>query len=123
MMAEGNDMDKEVKVEEEEVYLGEDKREQSFVPLLRVTRASGKLLPIGGFTGRVMAQMLYEIAGVTLREVVVLTDQEVVVQLEMETPIMKVSRAVHGLYQWAGQSISVDSLVARRDSIKEIVMK
>ena len=62
--------------------------------------------------------MLYEIAGVTPREVVNLTDQEVVVELEMElemeTPIMEVSRAVHGLYQWAGQSISVDSLVARR---------
>ena len=121
MMAEGNDMGKEVKVEEEEGYLGEDKREQSFVLLLSVTQASGKLLPRGGFTGRAMAQMLYEIAGVTPREVVILTDQEVVVELEMETPIMEVSRAVHGLYQWAGQSISVDSLVARRDSIMEIV--
>ena len=86
-----------------------------------MTQASGKPLPIGGFTGRVMAQMLYEIAGVTPREVVILTDQEVVVELEMEIPIMEVSRAVHGLYQWAGQCISVDSLVARRDSIKEIV--
>ena len=57
----------------------------------------------------------------TLREVVILTNQEVVVELEMETPIMEVSRAVDGLYQWAGQSISVDSLVARKDSIKEIV--
>ena len=86
-----------------------------------MTQASGKPLPIGGFTGRSMAQMLDEIAGVTLREVVILTDQEVVVELEMETPIMEVSQAVHGLYRWAGQFISVDSLVARRDSIKEIV--
>ena len=65
--------------------------------------------------------MLYEIAGVTPRDVVILTDQEVVIELEMETPIMEVSRAVHGLYQWAGQSITVDSIVTRRDSIKEIV--
>ena len=101
MMAEGNDMGKEVKVDEEG-YLGEDKREKSFVLLLRVTHTSGKPLPIGGFTGTVMAQMLYEIAGMTLRDVVVLTDQEVVVELEMETPIMEVSRAVHGLYQLAG---------------------
>ena len=121
MMAEGNDMGAEVKVEEEEGYLSRDKREQSFVLLLRVTQASGIPLPIGGFTGRAMAQMLYEIAGVTPREVVILTDWEMVVKLEMETPIMEVSRAVHGLYQWAGQSISVDSLVARKDSIKEIV--
>ena len=68
-----------------------------------------------------MAQMLYEISWVTLRDVVVLTDQGVVTELEIETPIMEVSRAVHGLYQWAAQSITVNSVVARRDSIKEIV--
>ena len=81
MMAEGNEMGEEGKVDEEEGYLGEDKREQSFVLLLRMTQASGKLLLIGGFTGRAMAQMLYETAGVTPREVVILTDQEVVVEL------------------------------------------
>ena len=56
--------------------------------------------------------------GVTPKDVVILTDQEVVIELEMETPIMEVSRAVHGLYQWAGQSTTVDSVVARRHSIK-----
>ena len=114
-------MSEEVKVEEEEGYLGEDKREEAFVLLLRVTQANGKPLPIGGFINRAMAQMLFEIAGVILRDVVILTHQEVVIELERETPIMEVSRVVHGLYQWAGQSISVDSLVARRDSINEIV--
>ena len=114
-------MSEEVKVEEVEGYLGEDKREQAFVLLLRVTQANGKPLPICGFTSRAMAQMLYEIAGVTPRDVIVLTDQDMVIELEIETPIMEVSRAVHGLYQWAAQSIYVDSLVARRDSIEEIV--
>ena len=57
----------------------------------------------------------------TPKGMIILTDQEVVIELEMETPIMEVSRAVHGLYQWAGQSITVDSIVARRDTIKEIV--
>ena len=120
-MAEGNSMSEEVKAEDKEGNLGEDKREQAFVLLLRVTQANGKPLPIGGFTNRAMAQMLYQIAGVTLRDVVILTDQEVVIELEVKTPIMEVSRAVHGLYQWAGQSITVDSIVARRVSIKEIV--
>ena len=120
-MAEGNSMSKGVKTKDEEGYLGEDKREQAFVLLLRVTQANGKPLPISGFTSRAMAQMLNKIAGVILREVVTLTDQEVVIELEIETPIIEVSRAVHGLYQWAGQSITVDSVVARRDSIKEIV--
>ena len=66
MMAEWNDMSEEVKVEEEGGYLGEDKREQSFVLLLRVTQANGKPLPIDEFTGRAMTQMLYDIAHVTL---------------------------------------------------------
>ena len=86
-----------------------------------MTQANGKPLPMGGFTSRVMAQMLYKIAGVTPRDMVILTDQEVVIDLEMETPIMEVSRAVHGLYQWAGQSITVYIIVARRNSINEIV--
>ena len=103
MMAEGNDMDEEVKVKEEEGCSRGDKREQPFVLLLRVTQASGKPCCM------------------TPREVVILTDQEVMVELEMETPILEVSRAVHGLYQWAGQSMYMDSLVARKDSIKEIV--
>ena len=59
-------------------------------------------MSIGGFTGRAMAQMLYEMAGVTPTEVTILTDQEVVVELEMETPIMEVSRAVHGCINGLG---------------------
>ena len=121
IMAEGNSMSEEVKVEDEEGYLGEDKREQAFVLLLRVTQANGKPLPIGGFTNRAMAQMLYEIAGVTPKDEVVLTDQEVVIELEVETPIMEVSRAVLWIVSMGWKSITVDSVVARRDSIKETV--
>ena len=58
-----------------------------------MTQANGKPLLIGGFTSTAMAQMLYEITGVTLRDVVILTDQEVVIELEIETPIMGVSKS------------------------------
>ena len=68
-----------------------------------------------------MAHMLHEIAGVVPKEVVVLTDQEVVMTLEEETFVMEVSRAAHGLHHWGGQSITVECLVARKDSITEIV--
>ena len=69
---------------------------------------------MGGFTGRTMAQMLHKIAGVVPKEVIILTDQEVVVELEEEASMMEVSRAVHGLFHWGGQSITVDSLVAKK---------
>ena len=50
--------------------------------------------------------MFHEIAGVIPKEVVILTDQEVVMALEEEASMMEVSRVVHGLYHWDGQSIT-----------------
>ena len=34
---------------------------------------------------------------------------------------MEVSRAIHGLFLWGGQSISVDTLVAKKGLIAEVV--
>ena len=79
---------------------------------MRVTQSNGRPFPIGGFTRRVMAQMLHEVAGGDPKEVLIMSDQEVVVELEEETPMMDVSRAKHGLFHWGGQSKTVDSLVA-----------
>ena len=61
-----------------------------------------------------MAQMLHEIAGVVPKEVIILTAQEVVVELEEEASTMEVSRVVHGLFHWGRQSIAVDSLVSKK---------
>ena len=68
-----------------------------------------------------MSQMLHEIAGVIPKEVVVMNDQEEVMELEKETSIMEGSRAIHGLFHQGGQSISVDSLVAKKDLIANII--
>ena len=68
-----------------------------------------------------MSQMLHEVAGVVPKEVVIMHDQEVVMELNEETSLMDVSRAIHGFFHWGGQSISVDSLVARKDLVTEIV--
>ena len=65
--------------------------------------------------------MLHEAAGVIPKEVVVMNDQEVVMELEEETSIMEVSKAIHGLIHWGGQSISVGSLVVKKDLIADIV--
>ena len=63
--------------------------------------------------------MIHEIMGVIPREVVILTDQEVVFEIEEESSIIEVSKAVQGLFRWGGQSITVDSIVATQDSITE----
>ena len=42
-------------------------------------------------------------------------------ELEEETSIMNVLRVTHGLFHWGGQSINVDSLVAKKDLVTEMV--
>ena len=94
---------------------------QPFVLLLRVTQSNGKPLSIGGFTGRAMSHIVHEVAGVVRKEVMIMNDQEVVMELEEETSMMEVSRVTHGLLHWGGQSVSVDSLMAKKDLVTEIV--
>ena len=120
-MAEKNDMDEIIKTEKGDDLCRGDWNEQLFVLLLRVTQSGGKSLPKGGFTGRAMSQMLHEVAGVVPKEVIILSDQEVVMELEEEMSLMEASRAIHGLFHWGGQAIVVDSVVVKKDSIVEIV--
>ena len=110
-----------MKVEEGDEHHHTDPKDQLFVLLLRVTQANGRPLPIGGFTRMVMTQMIHEIMGVIPREVIILTDQEVVFEIEDESSIIEVSKAVQGFFHWGGQPITVDSVVATQDSITEII--
>ena len=65
--------------------------------------------------------MLHEVAGVIPKDVVVMNDLQVLLELEEETSIMEVSKAIHGLFHFGGQSISVDSFLAKKDLIVDIV--
>ena len=77
-----------------------DLKDQLFVLLLRVTQANGRPLPIGGFMSRAMTQMIHDIMGVIPKEVDILTDQEVVFEIEDQSSIIGVSRAIQGLFHW-----------------------
>ena len=68
-----------------------------------------------------MSQMLHEITGVIPKEVVVMNDQEVVMEFEEDTLMIEVAKAVHGLFHWGGQSLSINSLLARQDLMTDIV--
>ena len=96
-------------------------RDWQFVLLLRVTQANGRPLPVEGFTSRAMVQMICDVMGVIPKEVEILMDQEVIVEVEDQSPIVEVSRAIQGLFHWGGQAVTVDSMVATQDSITEIV--
>ena len=81
----------------------------------------GNPLPIGGFTERVMSQMLHEVAAVIPKKVLIMNDQEVVMEFKKDTLMMDVSKPVHGLFHWGGQSISVNSLLAQKDLMPDIL--
>ena len=107
-MAEESDMNEMVQNANGDIPYKGDQNGQPFVLLLRVMQTTGKL-PMRGFTGRAMSQMLHEIAGVVSKEVVIMNDQEVVMELNEEMSLMDVLRVIHGLFHWAGKSVSVDS--------------
>ena len=59
--------------------------------------------------------------GVISKEADILTDQEVVLEIEDQSSIIEVSRVIQGLFHWVGQAITVDSVVATQDLITEII--
>ena len=102
-IAEENDMDEVLQNEEgDDPYKGDWNR-QPFILLLRVMQANGKPLPIGGFTTKAMSLMLHEVARVIPKQAVIMNDQEVVMELDEEIPLLDISRAIHGLFHWEGQ--------------------
>ena len=121
MVEEKEVIEKMTQVEEGDECHHPDLRDQQFVLLLRVTQANGRLLPIGGFMSRAMIQMICDIMGVIPKEADILTDQEVVIEIEDQSSIVEVSRVIQGLFHWGGQAIAVDSVVATQDSITEII--
>ena len=110
-----------MQVEAGDICQHPDLRDRQFVLLLRVTQADGRLLPTGGFTSRVMTQMISDIMGVIPKETEILTNQDVVLEIEDQSSIIEVTRVIQGLFHWGCQSITVDSAVSTQDLITEIM--
>ena len=107
--------------EDNEDYSDPTSQECQFVLLLRVTQTDGQPLPMEEFTSRAMVQMICDVIGVVPREVAILTDQEVMVEVEDQSSIVEVSRGIQGIVHWGGQAVTVDSVIAVSDSISGIV--
>ena len=93
----------------------------NFVLLLRVTQENGRPLPMEKFMCRAMVQMISDVTGVIPKEVEILMDQEIVVEVEDQSSIVEVSRGIQGLFHWGGQAVTVDSIVAALDLISGMV--
>ena len=121
MVKEKEVMEKITQVEDKDEYPHPNPRDRQFVLLLRVTQDNGQPLPMEEVTSMAMVQMICDVTGVIPKEVEILTDQEVVVEVEDQSSIVEVSRGIQGLFHWGGQAVTVDSIVAVQDSISGIV--
>ena len=104
MVEEKEVMEKITQVEDNEEYPHLNPKDHQFVSLLQVTQANGQPLPMEEFTSRAMVQMICDITGVVPKEVEILMDQEVVVEVEDQSSIVEVSRGIQGLFHCGGQS-------------------
>ena len=121
MIKEKEVMEKITQVEDNNEYPHPNPRDQQFVLLLRVTQDNGRPLPMEEFTGRAMVQMICDVTGVIPKEVEILMDQEVVVEVKDQSSIVEVSRGIQGSFHWGGQAVTVNSIVAVQDSLSGIV--
>ena len=121
MVDEKEVMEKISQVEDNDEYPHPNPRDHQFVLLLRVTQDNGWPLPLEEFMSRAMVQMICDVTGVIPKEVEILMNQEVVVEVEDQSSIMEVSRGTQGLFHLGGQALTVNSIVAVQDSISGIV--
>ena len=120
MVEEKEVMEKITQVGDDEECSHPNLKDRQFVLLLRVIQADGQPLPVEEFTSRAVVQMICEATGVMPKEVEILSDREVVVEVEELPSIMDVCQGVQGLCRWGGQAIKIDGVVAVPDSIPGI---
>ena len=88
MVKEKEVMEKITQVEDNKEYPHPNPRDRQFVLLLRVTQDDGWPLPVEEFMSRAMVQMICDLTGVIPKEVEILMDQEVVVEVEDQSSIV-----------------------------------
>ena len=90
-MEEKEVMEKITQVGDDEECSHPNLKDHQFVLLLRVIQANSQPLPVEEFTSRAVVQMICDAMGVIPKEVEMLSDQEVVVEVEELPSIIEVS--------------------------------
>ena len=91
MVKEKEVMEKITQVGDDEECSHPNPKGQQFVLLLRVIQADGQPLPVAEFTGRAVVLMICEATGVMPKEVEILSDQDIMVEVEEPPSIIEVS--------------------------------
>ena len=90
------------------------------VLLLKVTQLDGPPFPIGIFTACAVVQCIVDITGKSPIDIDVLTDHEVVVQMEPVETVVSVTQEFHNVHVWDGCAAEIMCLVSTWKHVLEI---
>ena len=79
-----------------------------------------KSLPVGSDTERSVMQMIERVAWVQPTSVTIVNENEVIVELKEDDPIVDVSQLIQGLASWEGQSVNVSCMISNKRSLVSI---
>ena len=86
-----------------------------------MVQSSGKPLPVGSYTERLVMQMIDRVAGVQPLSVMIVNEKEAIVELKKEDPIIDVSQLIQGLTSWKGQSVNVSCMISNKRGLLSII--
>ena len=89
--------------------------------LVQVTQANGLPLPVGSFTANTMVSLVQKQTGHHPVEVEVVTDRDVILELEPDVRVGEVAQLLHGTQEWDGHLAEVDCLMSTRRSVVNVV--
>ena len=88
--------------------------------LLRILQESGRPLPIGSFTERSITRKVYQLTGITLDRVTMVTPSDAVLELPTGCPLVQVAQELHSMKEWEDFPIYVSCLMGNRRYIMEV---
>ena len=80
--------------------------------LLKVTQVDGPLFPIGIFTVHAVMKCITDITGKNPADIDILTDCEVVVQMEPAKMAVSIPQELHNACVWDGSATEITCLVS-----------
>ena len=98
---------------------------ESIEPLLliQVTQVNGQPLPIGSFTALAVVAMVQRHTGHHPVDVDVMSDQDVVIELEPGVRVGEVAQLLHSTHKWDGQPVEISCLLSTQCSIINVLQE
>ena len=100
---------------EEAIYHDIDNNE--LLMLLRVKQTSGRVLPVGSFTERAIAQLVQRTTGVHPTSLTLLRPKEVLLDFEKSVSVVDVVLVLHNMTYWDRFKVEASCLMVKHEQL------